>query len=61
MLHTGEALCETNNLWRAQQRCLAVPCVDSQVDGRIGRILPENLEELEFGFVPNDPEDLDLE
>ena len=58
---TGEALCRTNNLWRAQQRCLAVPCVDSQVDGRIGRLLPENLEELEFGFTPNDPEDLDLE
>jgi len=58
---TGEALCRTNNLWRAQQRCLAVPCVDSQVDGRIGRILPENLEELEFSFEPNDPEDLDLE
>jgi len=58
---TGEALCRTNNLWRAQQRCLAVPCVDSQVDGRIGRLLPENLEELEFGFSPNNPEDLDLE
>ena len=58
---TGEALCRTNNLWRAQQRCLAVPCVDSQVDGRIDRILPENLEEPEFSFEPNDPEDLDLE
>jgi len=58
---TGEALCRTHHLWRAQQRCLAVPCVDSQVDGRIGRLLPENLEELEFGFSPNNPEDLDLE
>ncbi|MBM4372005.1 MAG: bifunctional metallophosphatase/5'-nucleotidase, partial [Deltaproteobacteria bacterium] len=58
---SGEDLCRTNNLWRAQQRCLSVPCVDSQVDGRIGRILPENLEDLEFGFVPNDPEDLDLD
>jgi hypothetical protein len=35
--------------------------VDSNVDGRIGRILPENLEDLEFTFVPNDPEDIDDE
>jgi hypothetical protein len=35
--------------------------VDSNVDGRIGRILPENLGDLEFTFVPNDPEDIDNE
>lgn len=57
----GEQLCETNNMFRAQERCLAIPCVDSEVDGRIGRILPENLGEMEFGFVPNNPEDLDNE
>jgi 2',3'-cyclic-nucleotide 2'-phosphodiesterase (5'-nucleotidase family) len=58
---TGEQLCRTNNQHRAQQRCLRIPCVDSNVDGRIGRILPENLEDLEFTFVPNDPEDIDDE
>ena len=56
---SGEQLCRVNNMWKAQQSCLTVPCADSNVDGRIGRILPENMGELQFGFVPNDPEDID--
>lgn len=55
----GETLCGLNARFKAEQTCVNVPCVDSRVDGRIGRILPENLGELDFGFVPNDPEDLD--
>jgi len=56
---TGEERCLVNASWKAQQTCLNAPCVDSKVDGRIGRILPENMGELEFGYIPNDPEDLD--
>lgn len=55
----GEELCRMNARFKAQETCLNARCVDSRVDGRIGRILPDNLGELEFGFVPNDPEDLD--
>lgn len=51
--------CRLNAQWLTQETCINVPCVDSKVDGRIGRILPDNLGELEFGFIPNDPEDLD--
>ena len=57
---TGEELCRLNAAYKAEQKCVDVPCVDSRVDGRIGRILPDNVGDLEFGFVPNDPEDLDL-
>lgn len=55
----GEELCLINAEWFAQEKCLAVSCVDSKVDGRIGRLLPDNLGELEFGFTPNNPEDID--
>ena len=51
--------CRLNAQFLTQETCISVPCVDSKVDGRIGRILPDNLGELEFGFIPNDPEDLD--
>lgn len=56
---TGEDLCLINSAWFAQEKCLSVSCVDSKVDGRIGRLLPDNLGELEFGFTPNNPEDID--
>jgi hypothetical protein len=56
---SGETRCLMNAGWKAQQTCLEAPCVDSRVDGRIGRILPENLGALEFGYIPNDPEDID--
>jgi 2',3'-cyclic-nucleotide 2'-phosphodiesterase (5'-nucleotidase family) len=58
---TAEKACRLNAAWRANEKCSTVPCVDSRVDGRIGRILPENLDELEFGFVPENPEDIDYE
>jgi len=56
---TGEELCLLNSAWYAQETCLSVSCVDSRADGRIGRLLPDNMGELEFGFVPNNPEDID--
>ena len=58
---TGEETCRLNALWKATEKCINAPCVDSRVDGRIGRILPENLGDLEFGFVPENPEDIDYE
>jgi 5'-nucleotidase / UDP-sugar diphosphatase len=58
---TAEEACRMNAIWRAAQKCSNVGCVDSRVDGRIGRILPENLGDLEFGFVPENPEDIDYE
>jgi hypothetical protein len=57
----GEDLCRANNVWRAQERCLDIPCVESQVDGRIGRILPENIGDLDYSVELNDPEDLILD
>ena len=58
---TAEEACNYNSLWRANEKCSSVTCVDSRVDGRIGRILPENLGDLEFGFVPENPEDIDYD
>jgi 5'-nucleotidase/UDP-sugar diphosphatase len=58
---TAEEACDLNALWRANEKCTSVACVDSRVDGRIGRILPENLDDLEFGFVPENPEDIDYD
>ena len=58
---TAEEACRMNAVWRASQKCSNVGCVDSRVDGRIGRILPENLGDLEFGFEPENPEDIDYE
>jgi len=58
---SAEKACRLNSAWRANQKCSHVACVDSRVDGRIGRILPENLGDLEFGFVPENPEDIDYE
>jgi hypothetical protein len=58
---TSEKTCRLNALWDAHEKCANVPCVDSRVDGRIGRILPANLGQLEFGFVPENPEDIDYE
>ncbi len=58
---TAEDACTYNSLWRANEKCSSVACVDSRVDGRISRILPENLGDLEYGFVPENPEDIDYE
>ncbi len=58
---TGETACRINSAFKTQEKCLNVSCADSRVDGRIGRILPENLGDLEFGFVPENPEDIDYE
>jgi len=55
----AEDRCLMNAEWFAQQTCINTGCVDSRVDGRIERILPENLDELQFGFIPNNPEDYD--
>ncbi|MBM4352644.1 MAG: hypothetical protein FJ109_02445 [Deltaproteobacteria bacterium] len=57
----GETACRINSDYKTQEKCLNVACADSRVDGRIGRILPENLGDLEFGFVPENPEDIDHE
>jgi len=58
---TGEGTCKLNALWDTTEKCINVACVDSRVDGRIGRILPENMGDLEFGFIPENPEDIDWE
>jgi len=57
----GEEACRINSAFKTQEKCLNVSCADSRVDGRIGRILPENMGDLEFGFVPENPEDIDYE
>ncbi len=38
--------CELSAQWRAMERCLTVPCPAAEADGRIGRILPANLDNL---------------
>jgi hypothetical protein len=38
--------CEGWAHWRAMARCLAVPCPQAEADGRIDRILPENLADI---------------
>ncbi len=55
-----ETNCRVDAHSNALERCLQVPCAQSEVDGRIQRILPENLE----GYhtkkpVFDDPEDID--
>lgn len=41
-----EVACEAWAHWRAMSRCLAVPCPEAEGDGRIERILPENLSDI---------------
>ena len=43
-----ETVCEMSAQWRAMERCLTVPCPAAETDGRIGRILPANLDNLPF-------------
>ncbi len=50
-----QTACEIYGAWRAAERCLTVPCPSAESDGRIGRILPENLEELPTDGNPDDP------
>lgn len=38
--------CEGWAHWRAMARCLSVPCPQAEADGRIDRILPENLADI---------------
>lgn len=46
--------CELDADWRALERCLAIPCARAEADGRIGRILPANLEDLPVDTNPDD-------
>ncbi|MCB9787231.1 MAG: bifunctional metallophosphatase/5'-nucleotidase [Deltaproteobacteria bacterium] len=48
------AACELDARWRALERCLAIPCPHAEADGRIGRILPPNLEDLPADDNPDD-------
>lgn len=54
-----ETVCRVENVWKAQEECKTLPCPVSYADGRIGRILPENLENLPDIFDFDDPEDID--
>jgi len=54
-----ETVCEVENVWKAQEECKELPCPISYADGRIGRILPENLENLPDVYEFDDPEDID--
>ena len=49
-----ESACEAWAHWRAMSRCLAVPCPEAEGDGRIERILPENLSDIS---ISNDIDD----
>jgi 5'-nucleotidase/UDP-sugar diphosphatase len=46
--------CELDASWRALERCLGLPCARAEADGRIGRILPPNLEDLPVDGNPDD-------
>jgi hypothetical protein len=54
-----EIHCHLQNAWKAVEHCLAMACPQSYADGRIRRILPENIENLPGLVELNDPEDLD--
>ncbi len=54
----GEA-CRLRAQWRAREECLRLPCPQALEDGRISRILPENLADLPDDPPANDPEDID--
>ena len=43
---TPAEACEGWAHWRAMARCLKVPCPEAEADGRIDRILPENLADI---------------
>ncbi|MDP6947056.1 MAG: hypothetical protein QF464_23100, partial [Myxococcota bacterium] len=43
-----QTACEGWAHWRAMSRCLAVPCPEAESDGRIDRVLPENLADIPF-------------
>ncbi|MGM0575304.1 MAG: bifunctional metallophosphatase/5'-nucleotidase [Myxococcota bacterium] len=49
----GDA-CALFGEWKALERCLEVPCPTAESDGRIRRILPENLEDLPSDEDPDD-------
>lgn len=54
-----ETVCQDENVWKAQEECRTLPCPVAFADGRIGRILPENLENLPDVYEFDDPEDID--
>jgi len=57
-----ETNCQMRTHYDALQRCFEVPCAQSEVDGRIQRILPENLTGNHTKKpVFNDPEDIDVD
>jgi hypothetical protein len=49
-----QVTCELTAEWRALERCLDIPCPTAEADGRIGRILPENLDDLPSDSNPDD-------
>ena len=40
--------CELFGHWRAMERCLTVPCPSAESDGRIDRVLPQNLSDIDI-------------
>lgn len=50
----SEVSCDLFGHWKALERCLTVPCPTAEADGRIGRVLPENLEDLPEDIAPDD-------
>ena len=58
-VQSPETNCRLNVSWKTVERCLEVPCARSEVDGRIKRLLPENLGGVHTKQpVINDPEDI---
>ena len=51
-----ESACMMDVLWQAHTECTELPCPRAETDGRIGRILPANLEDLPPDIAPDDPE-----
>jgi hypothetical protein len=51
-----ETACYLDVVYQAQTECQQLPCPRAESDGRIGRLLPPNLEELPPDIDPDDPE-----
>jgi len=54
-----ETICRMDNLWKAQAQCQRLSCPVATTDGRIKRVLPENLENLPDFTDLDDAQDFD--